>query len=977
MAAAGQAARARVGRDIAAVTPRAPSGPGGAFAQLEDAVRAFDARIAALDSAGDTAHLRITPEVKAQGNLRLGKAGVKGQLGALITVTRDSDAPDTGYTVRYDKQSLGLVVGEVGTDKLGRGGKTGPAGGAVKAELGGLTSDAVEMSFASPEEAARAAGILQKLHLADTIGDGVDLGRLLLTPTLGPLAAQGASQVAANPVTETGAPGSTSAEIAGLEDTDIAFLRANITAHETTLGARARAALELKLKREGVVPAFETRLDGLQTVTRRVELATDSADGQLSYTLGGGLRLSAKERANRAAFGPLAAKLDNRLELAMTTTAITLDYAIPKGTDLTTASGDRPVPEYDAYEGRIDMPLDRVSVHNQTDLQTQTPLDPTRGDVLRLTEALTIEQPEQVGPAFEALFAGEFEDAASLAGANVTLTAQDIVRTGVDLQPGFKVDLGLAEAEGSLILAAGTDDIVREQTLAIAPGTPAPPPALATLEDDGLTFAVVPTIGASVREAAGGSRIGVAQTGSFLRDTGARDLDALGREWMKVTGTDLNDAAIEGWVLPKTLIAFNSGIGAMGETGRINPTAELNRMDKVVVEKKGTLWNIAKTNGWDFRETKAANPHLRDAALIFAGDTVYAPGSAKGPLPAPDATDGSVITTSRADPDAPPVSPARAAVSDGVESAPTVLDQAPTAPMAPPASPTLPGSPTADSAPALPAAPPSLSGPSYTATPPAPPTAPTPGTLPPDAELDRILATYQVKADPNSRPFQPKLQNGATESIAGGLAQAGEWVTGHEMTDALDAAIAELANREMPSIEVDALDQLGPIDQVRWMMTTQDTMKAAPYAYDPPPGISRFEMRWTNDGHVDAYRHILWNARLTMLFGSAWTKVYCTAHEKVPGNPAQREAMDLYNNALGRRIANQNPGASDMELQRLVRDAIARGDAVVLGEDLSLRWSDDVAIGENGVILGNTPVEELPGRDDVDIDADDLKTASG
>jgi hypothetical protein len=87
--------------------------------------------------------------------------------------------------------------------------------------------------------------------------------------------------------------------------------------------------------------------------------------------------------------------------------------------------------------------------------------------------------------------------------------------------------------------------------------------------------------------------------------------------------------------------------------------------------------------------------------------------------------------------------------------------------------------------------------------------------------------------------------------------------------------------------------------------------------------------------------------------------------------------MDLYNNALGRRIANQNPGASDMELQRLVRDAIARGDAVVLGEDLSLRWSDDVAIGENGVILGNTPVEELPGRDDVDIDADDLKTASG
>jgi hypothetical protein len=70
-------------------------------ARAVDAPGRLEGRIAALDSEGNTAHLGITPEIKVQGNVRLGKPRAKAQFGTRITVTRDSDAPDSTCTVRY------------------------------------------------------------------------------------------------------------------------------------------------------------------------------------------------------------------------------------------------------------------------------------------------------------------------------------------------------------------------------------------------------------------------------------------------------------------------------------------------------------------------------------------------------------------------------------------------------------------------------------------------------------------------------------------------------------------------------------------------------------------------------------------------------------------------------------------------------------------------------------------------------------
>lgn len=104
-----------------------------------------------------------------------------------------------------------------------------------------------------------------------------------------------------------------------------------------------------------------------------------------------------------------------------------------------------------------------------------------------------------------------------------------------------------------------------------------------------------------------------------------------------------------------------------------------------------------------------------------------------------------------------------------------------------------------------------------------------------------------------------------------------------------------------------------------------------------------------NDGHTDAFRHAYWNATLTAEFGAEWTAQFTTAHEGLPGNGAVREAMDLYNNEVGRRIATENPGASREELADKVLEALNDGELVVVDRSGHLAASDTVARGQYGM----------------------------
>ena len=114
-----------------------------------------------------------------------------------------------------------------------------------------------------------------------------------------------------------------------------------------------------------------------------------------------------------------------------------------------------------------------------------------------------------------------------------------------------------------------------------------------------------------------------------------------------------------------------------------------------------------------------------------------------------------------------------------------------------------------------------------------------------------------------------------------------------------------------------------------------------------------------NDDHNDAFRHTYWNALLASRFGGDWAEDYATAHERLPGNPAQREAMDLFNNNIGRQIAAAHPGASQEELARYVREAVDQGKVVVIDKNGQLAWSNGVPVGQTGQVKDGP----LPGKD--------------
>ena len=104
-----------------------------------------------------------------------------------------------------------------------------------------------------------------------------------------------------------------------------------------------------------------------------------------------------------------------------------------------------------------------------------------------------------------------------------------------------------------------------------------------------------------------------------------------------------------------------------------------------------------------------------------------------------------------------------------------------------------------------------------------------------------------------------------------------------------------------------------------------------------------------NDGHIDAFRHAYCTARLTCEFGGTWAEQFATAHEgNDPGN-SKTGGMDLHNNHVGCRIALANPGASPAQLADLVKNALERGELVVIDRSGELNWSNQVAIGHHGV----------------------------
>ncbi|WP_436493484.1 DUF6973 domain-containing protein [Actinokineospora sp. HUAS TT18] len=176
---------------------------------------------------------------------------------------------------------------------------------------------------------------------------------------------------------------------------------------------------------------------------------------------------------------------------------------------------------------------------------------------------------------------------------------------------------------------------------------------------------------------------------------------------------------------------------------------------------------------------------------------------------------------------------------------------------------------------------------------------------------DRLMSRYKVTLDPRGMTTYPSGPEG--------------WL----------AEQLGFTPREMTVGEAEQLDKLSPQDRV----VANDLSQTA---LDDSRTV--FNGAGMEDGHSDAYRHAYWNAMMANDFGAEWTEDYATAHERGPGGTDTSHAMDLHNNEVGRRIAEEHPGASREELSAYVEQAVRDGEMVVIGPDGNLVRSNEVPI---------------------------------
>ncbi len=926
--------------------------------------------IQALDSTGDTANFNATAEGKVLVPIPtprgLVQVGGKGQYGYNIGVERNGDAGQpTTYDVTFDKRLLGGVQAEAGKGLAPDGVRPG-------VELNAATADRVRYQFDTPEEAARAVDLLQRTALAETARDASRLTDPALSNPAGNPA--NGSESADNNATDDYAPGgelNPATHLRAFADSvapsaaDQQWLQGQVTGYGQEVTGQVRGRLEGKLGQFGL----EGRLDGNARVIREVTLPQDGQPGTLSYAIEGGVELTAKEKVDltdglfvgqvftgRDEFGIVA---NNIVDVGQVNNRLTLSWDLP---DSAFAGGGQPFPDAQVLGNEALQP-DRVTLSTTAEATIQSPLDPSRTDLVRGTSTISLDNPDQhamnlingaMGGDIRGALAGLPQDV------QASQTAEIINRDGSQTQTDFGVKLeGIGEAKGSLILELGNDDVVqrtsRETPPPADPTQPVPPtdPAQPTAPGQ---VVVVPHDGLNVREAPGGDaeRSGVLYHGTFAQPTGQTATDAAGKPWIEVSSTDVNDRPITGWVAEEYTRPHPEG--AMDATGRINPDLQASGYREVKVQQGDTVWDIARREGTDFQETVALNQdHLIDPNMIFAGDTVYVPGTGRPPVtetpaePPPPAQDPSGSSGSQPQP-----VPSDPSGSSGSQPQPAPSDPSGSSGSQPQPAPSDPSGSSGSQPQPAPSDPSGSSG-SQPQPAPSDPSGSS-GSQPQPAPSDPSGSSGS--AQPAPAPAQPPQTADGRPDIAAIQDQYRVASDGDELVD-FEATILGIPVpggklEDVTPTEARMLGELDPfeLNDLKGVVDGSRAKAAELYSGDglpTPPGIAEADRgKWLyNDGHQDAFRHAYWNATMASHQGAEFAEQYATAHEALPESDVNqtRETMDLYNNEVGRRIQAANPDASDGELATLVQDAIGRGEMLVVGADGNLAWSDQVPVG--------------------------------
>lgn len=850
-----------------------------------------------LNSDGDQAVFSITAEGKVQVGIR-GLVGVmlKGREGYATTVQQVGGAHPNGqpgdtepdYEVTFAKNLL-----------LGTGVELPAPRVDPEFELHLRSQDSVTMRFESKDEAIRAVELLGQLSAAEGVHDA-------LAPLQNPLGATTSALTdnpAGNPLRESTAsgesldelthpfgpsPGDRAANKIGPSDTEMQFLRDNITSYSSMVGARERAMIQGKLPLFlGLGVNGAAFQDGIQNIVRTVKPAQDGESGSVTYTfvgktegyVGGGLSVGAGDGdAFWAGVSDSFFKKFNGAQFSVSLTWHTGQAELNP-----TASGGPGRLEADVPAAVLNSGApDQASLELQAAVPYQgLSLDLTRTDLKRFTANVTVDEPtrEQLGTSLNQLLHGELNGAVDSLIADpddsIVLRQETIERSGYFQIPSADVALAdLNEAGLSLLLSNGVDNVV--------------------------------------------DRREVRYEGETANQPDNPDPDCLD-----------NTPPVETNVEPD--------VSPLPQTGRTNSALEQQGYTDYVVQPGDTIWDIAERYGVDFQATVALNSgHLADPDLIYPGDTIYLP------IREP-ATDNQRPPGTDCDPPSDNPNNDSSGSDNSTGSSPTGSDST--------GSDTTGSSPTGSSPFPFPFPP--ADGVPF-------------GTNPTDSEpvnesegsdisgdespsdrpnLDRVLEEYQVKED-EMVTFEPDIPG-----VPGFL------------EDPLP-----LPSQEVTQTEAELLDSLSPFE-LKDFKEIKDQAYETPFEYFPETSD---DPRVQQDGHYDAFKHAYWAATLANRFGQDFAHSFVTAHEGLPNNEALREAMDLYNDEVGLRIASEHPDASNEELAQLVYDAVMNGETVVVDSNGDLAWSDQVAFGEHGN-AANTST--LPGI--IDPDSETSSTASG
>ena len=596
-----------------------------------------------LNSDGDQIVLSATLEGK-------GKIGVgaKGRYGYDIVVQQVGNSKTPGvandgnvqYHVSFSKNLLAGVSFEPPVPYID-----------VEAELNFHSADTVTMRFESKEEAAEAARILQRTALAESVRDAGSLAASAASPLPGgdvssnpganPLTDDGASTTLSLPTDPISAAGSVPSELAadalGPTLEELTFLQDNIVSYSTTLGVQERNKFKASLP---AVLGYELRVDPNAEVTRTVTLPQGGEPGKLSYSIAGEVVASSKEKLT---IGPklfeefyVGYVAQNVVDHGSARRELTLSWDIaPEAFQRAPTASGRQAPEAGLLSsGQLGRP-DQARLEITTQHQVQGLTDLSRTDIHRGIYTATFANPD----ALDAQYLTEMMTRLPVIGhlpappddANITFEGERVHRMGVrqEHELGFEV-FDIKGLKANLILDIGRDDV---SPLGLQP-MPGPVQPVAILDDNQLV--VTPRIGLNLRgtPSVEAARVSVFQNGTFLQDSGERVTDFQGQEWAKVSGPDVHDQLVEGWV--PTAYVEPHPEGAMDDTGRINPDLTSQGYREHLVTADDNLWDLAKQYGVDFQNMVMLNDdHLIDPSLIFAGDTIYIPGTANPPTPQP------------------------------------------------------------------------------------------------------------------------------------------------------------------------------------------------------------------------------------------------------------------------------------------------------------------------------------------------------